>query len=320
MKILITGSAGFIGYHLTKKFIKKNFNIIGIDNLNSYYDPKIKILRNKENKSKKYKFFKVDICDKERLEKIIKKTRPKYIIHLAAQAGVRYSIQNPKAYIDSNLIGFFNIIEAARKFKINHVIYASSSSVYGKQKKLPIKLDYNTNKPQSLYAATKKSNEIIAESYNHIFKIGFTGIRFFTNYGNQGRPDMAIYKFTKNIIDNKKIYLFNKGNHKRDFTHITDSTEFLLRLFIKRKNKKDHRIFNLASGKKVDLKVVLNLIEKNLNKKAKILKYQLQKGDVKETHADISETIKFTKYKPKKNIKDGIKDFIEWFKSHKTKI
>ena len=320
MKILITGSAGFIGYHLTKKLIKKNFNIIGIDNLNNYYDPKIKIFRNKDNNSKKYKFFKVDICNKKKLEKIVHKTKPKYIIHLAAQAGVRYSIQNPKAYIESNLIGFFNIIELARKFKIQHIIYASSSSVYGKQKKMPIKLNYNTNRPQSLYAATKKSNEVIAESYNQIFKIGFTGLRFFTNYGNQGRPDMAIYKFTKNILENKKIQLFNQGNHKRDFTHISDSTEFLSRILMKRKSKKDHKIFNLASGKKVDLKLVLNLIEKNLNKKAKILKYQLQKGDVKETHADISETIKLTNYKPRKNIKDGIKDFIEWFKSHKSKI
>jgi len=316
MKVLITGSAGFIGYHLSKKLLKKKFSVIGIDNMNNYYDPKIKSKRNLSlKKYSKYKFYKLDICNFKKIQNIFKKHKFKAIVHLAAQAGVRYSIENPFAYIKTNLEGFYNILHLANKFKVQNFIYASSSSVYGNQKKLPIKIESNTNSPQSLYAATKKNNEIMAESYNQIHKLNCTGLRFFTNYGNFGRPDMSIFKFTKNIINGKPIKVFNNGNHKRDFTHISDSVEMIFRILKKRQKTTNHEIFNIGSGKKIDLMMIIKLIEKYTDKKAKIIKEILQKGDVKETHANIQKTTLLTKYKPQKKIENGIRDFVFWYKN-----
>jgi len=315
MKVLITGSVGFIGYHLSKKLLDKNIQVIGIDNINNYYDPKVKIKRNLLlKKYSNYKFYKLDINKFKNLEKIYKKYKFQTVIHLAAQAGVRYSITNPFAYIKANLDGFYNILHLSKKYKVKHLIYASSSSVYGDQKKQPISTNANTNNPQSLYAATKKSNEILVESYSQMYKLNATGLRFFTNYGNFGRPDMSIYKFTQNILKNKKIELFNNGNHKRDFTHISDSVEIIFRIIKKRFKTSDHKIFNIESGRKVNLKHVVKLIEKIRNNKAKVKNMGLQKGDVKETHANIKETISLTKYKPQKNIESGVKDFVNWYK------
>ncbi len=316
MKVLITGSAGFIGYHLAKKFLYNKIAVVGFDNMNNYYDPNVKYKRNAElKKFSKYKFYRLDICDFKKIQNIFKKHKFKAIVHLAAQAGVRYSIENPFAYIKTNLEGFYNILHLANKFKVQNFIYASSSSVYGNQKKLPIKIESNTNNPQSLYAATKKNNEIMAESYNQIHKLNCTGLRFFTNYGNFGRPDMSIFKFTKNIINGKPIKVFNNGNHKRDFTHISDSVEMIFRILKKRQKTKNHEIFNIGSGKKIDLMMIIKLIEKYTDKKAKIIKTILQKGDVKETHANIHKTTLLTKYKPKKKIENGIRDFVFWYKN-----
>ena len=295
MKYLITGSAGFIGFNLAKELLKnKSVKLWGIDNINNYYSTTVKKKRNHElKKFKNYNFIKANIVNEKKMYKIFQKIKPDIVVNLAAQAGVRYSIENPKSYISSNLVGFFNILNLSNKFNVKHFFYASSSSVYGNQNKLPININSNTNNPLSLYAATKKSNEVIADSYSNIFKMKCTGFRFFTNYGNYGRPDMSIYKFCENIMSNKQIDVFNKGNHKRDFTHISDSIEFIKRIIDKRTKEHGHKIFNIASGEKIELMKVIKLIEKEIGSKAKINFKIMQKGDVKQTHASITETINY---------------------------
>ena len=318
MQILITGSAGFIGFHLAKKILDSNLKVIGIDNLNPYYDVNLKKNRIKIlKKNKDFKFYKLDLNQKQKISNIIKKYKIKYIVHLAAQAGVRYSITNPEAYFKSNLEGFFNILQLSKENKIKHLIFASTSSVYGNNKKFPLKENMRTDNPLSFYAATKKSNEVMAYSYANIFKIPSTALRFFTVYGPFGRPDMALFKFAKNIIMNKKIPLFNSGNHTRDFTYIADIVEGIF-LLIKKppKSKIPYRCFNIGNGKPAKLKKFLNLIENNLNIKSKVYNMPLQTGDVKKTHSDISFLKKITNYKPKTRIDDGIKEFIKWYKEY----
>ena len=318
MSILITGSAGFIGYHLTEKHLKKNINVIGIDNINNYYDTKLKKNRiNELKKNKKFKFYKIDLCEYKKLDNVIKKNKIKFIIHLAAQAGVRYSIKNPKIYFKSNLEGFFNILEVSRHNKIKHLIFASTSSVYGDTKKFPLNENNRTDHPLSFYAATKKSNEVMAHSYSYIYKLPCTGVRFFTVYGPFGRPDMALFKFTKNIINNQSIELFNNGNHLRDFTYVDDIVDGIYSL-IKRQSKKNipYEIFNIGNGNPKKLKDYLKLIEKKLNSKAKVKKLPLQIGDIFKTHSDIKKLKKYTNYKPKTNIEVGISKFIEWYKDY----
>ena len=318
MSILITGSAGFIGYHLTEKLLKKNINVIGIDNINNYYDTKLKKNRIKElKKNKKFKFYKIDLCEYKKLDNVIKKNKIKFIIHLAAQAGVRYSIKNPKIYFKSNLEGFFNILEVSRHNKIKHLVFASTSSVYGDTKKFPLNENNRTDCPLSFYAATKKSNEIMAHSYSYIYKLPCTGVRFFTVYGPFGRPDMALFKFTKNIINNQSIELFNNGNHLRDFTYVDDIVDGIYSL-IKRHSKKNipYEIFNIGNGNPKKLKDYLKFIEKKLNSKAKVKKLPLQIGDIFKTHSDIKKLKKYTNYKPKTNIEVGISKFIEWYKDY----
>ena len=236
MKILITGCAGFIGYHLCKKLLKNNNIVFGIDNLNNYYDLKLKKDRLKNLKNKKFLFYKIDIKNKKKLLKFVKIKKIDVIYHLAAQAGVRYSIFNPETYFDNNLKGFFNILETCRENKIKHLIFASTSSVYGKKEKFPAKETDNTDQPLSFYAASKKCNEIMAYSYSKIYNLKCTGVRFFTVYGPYGRPDMALYKFTKSIINRKKVNLFNKGHHTRDFTYIDDVVHFLVKMRDIKKN------------------------------------------------------------------------------------
>ena len=253
MKYIITGTAGFIGYHLAEELLRNKKNkVIGIDNLNNYYSVKVKNSRNSMlKKYKNYYFFKSDITHLKKNRENFQKNFSRYSNNLAAQAGVRYSIENPYSYINSNLLGFFNILYLSNKYKVKHFYYASSSSVYGNQKKLEIKINSSTDHPLSLYAATKKSNEIIAESYTNIFKLKCSGFRFFTNYGNYGRPDMSIYKFCELMSKNKPIEVFNKGNHNRDFTHISDSVKLLKIIIKKRLNEKGHKVFNIASGKRL---------------------------------------------------------------------
>ena len=331
---LITGVAGFVGFSLANKLIKnKNFKIIGVDNLNHYYDQKLKIDRLKIlKKNKNFKFHKIDICNQKKLNLIFKKYNFSKVYHLAAQAGVRYSLLNPKLYIMSNIFGFFNILEFCKNYKIRHLIYASSSSVYGASKKFPFSEENNCSHPIQLYAATKRSNELMAHSYSSLYNIPTSGIRFFTAYGPWGRPDQALFKFTKNILEKKKIPLFNKGEHYRDFTYIDDLVDGIIKISNKIPKKKSfdfkktnpgtsycpYEIYNIGSNKVVYLKKYLNLIEKNLKKKAILNLLPLQKGDMVKVSSNINK-IKKLNFNPKTDVTVGVKKFVDWYKDHYNK-
>jgi len=322
MNIIITGCSGFIGFHLAKNLLKSKKNkIVGIDNIDNYYDVKIKYHRTKElKKFKNFKFFKIDICDRKKLEIIFSKIKKiDLVINLAAQAGVRYSFINPKKYIDVNISGFFNVIELSKKYKTKFFIFASSSSVYGDSKSKILKESDVNIKPISLYGATKLSNEIISYTYAKLFKMNCIGLRFFTVYGPWGRPDMSLNQFVKKIILNKKIPLFNKGDHIRDFTYIDDVingiNKIISRRSLIRSKKIPLQILNISSSNPVKLISYLETIEKKLNKKSKLKLLPLQKGDVRKTHGDITLITKYG-YKAKTNIKDGISNFVDWYKSY----
>ncbi len=322
MKILITGCCGFIGYHLTIKLLKQeNFQVYGIDNINNYYDINLKKNRLKNLKLfNKFKFFKIDITNEKKILNNFKKYKYDSVINLAAQAGVRYSISNPKAYFDSNIKGFFSIIEACNYIKTKHLLFASTSSVYGNSKNFPLKETDHTSKPLTFYAASKKTNEVMAYSYSNIYKLPITALRFFTVYGPYGRPDMALFKFTKAITEKDYLELYNNGNHYRDFTYIDDVTQSIYKL-INKPSKKDipFEVYNIASSKTIYLKKYLKTIEKFLQKKAKLKKLTLQQGDIKKTHASISKLeskigkIKITK------LEDGIGKFLSWYKNYYKK-
>ena len=317
MTILITGCAGFIGYHISNHLIKnKKNNVYGIDNLNSYYDINLKKKRlSLLTKNTNFKFSKIDIINYQKLQNFFLKKKIKVIIHLAAQAGVRYSINSPRTYVDNNITGFFNILEISRKYKIKHLLFASSSSVYGSYNKLPLNEDMNTDKPDSFYAATKKCNEVMAYSYSNLYNIKITGLRFFTVYGPFGRPDMALFKFTQNIFNNKTIKLHNYGNHERDFTYIDDVSLRIVKLINKpSKNKIPYQIFNIGNGKPEKLKIFLSTIEKITNILSKKKLVGFQKGDVLKTHASTKKIDKVIKYDDKTNINKGIKNFVDWYK------
>ncbi|MDC0498515.1 NAD-dependent epimerase/dehydratase family protein [Alphaproteobacteria bacterium] len=315
MRVLVTGSAGFIGFHLSDYLLKNNNTVIGIDNINDYYDVNLKKSRLKIlKKNKNFLFHKFDLINSKKLEDLIKKFKVKYIVHLAAQAGVRYSIENPKTYFKNNLEVFFNILEASKKNNIKHLIFASTSSVYGENNNFPLKENDNTDKPISFYAATKKSNEVLAHSYSYIYNLPCTALRFFTVYGPYGRPDMALFKFTKNILENKKIQLYNNGNHSRDFTYISDIVSGIFSLLKKNSNTKNlFNTFNIGNGNSRKLKDYLKTIEKKLNKKAKIINLPLQLGDIKKTHSDISLLNNYSDYLPETDIEEGIDKFIDWY-------
>ena len=289
MKILITGCAGFIGYHATKKLLSKNHYVVGLDSLNKYYDINLKKYRlSKLKKINKFKFIKNDLRNLNKIYYLLINHKIDVVLHLAAQPGVRYSLENPKSYIDNNLLCFFNILEASKNYKIKHFVYASSSSVYGNSKKKKFHENQSTDQPIQLYAATKKSNEIIADSYSNLFKIKTTGLRFFSVYGPAGRPDMAIYKFTQKIINKKKIELYNFGNHARDFTYIDDAINAIYKVILKKKSRKTlHEVYNIASGRTVKLIDLVKILEKKLNIKSKYKFLNLQKGDVVKTSASI---------------------------------
>lgn len=316
-KYLITGSAGFIGFHLSKKLLSEGFSVMGIDNLNNYYDQNLKRNRNKIlKKYKNYKFKKIDIKNYQKLESVFKKNKFQCIINLAAQAGVRYSLINPKSYIDNNIIGFFNVIDLTKKYRVKDIIYASTSSIYGIQRKFPIKEDFDTSNPTQLYAATKKSNEVIAASYSKLYNINTIGLRFFTVYGPWGRPDMAPIKFAKNIIKGKPIEVFNKGKHSRDFTFVDDIVDGIFKIIKKKKKISKNRIYNIGNGKKVSLIEYIKLIEKNLNKKAKKKFLPLQKGDVFKTHSSTKLIRKDYGYVSKTSVANGVKKFVNWYLSY----
>lgn len=332
MKILVTGVAGFVGYHLTKKLIDLKYSVVGIDNINDYYDTDLKKARLELlSKRKVFNFYKCDIVDKTELFKVIKLFNPTHVIHLAAQAGVRYSIENPQAYVDSNLIGFMNILEACRSFPVEHLIYASSSSVYGGNKVAPFSTDHNVDHPVSLYAATKKANELLAHSYSHLYGIPTTGLRFFTVYGPWGRPDMAYYSFTKDIIEGRPIKVFNHGQMERDFTYIDDVVEGIVKLIEKPplgvegwdESKDDlstsfapYKIYNIGNNNPVTLMRFINAIESALGIEAKKIFMDMQPGDVLRTFADVSDLEKDIGFKPSTSIEDGIAKFVEWYKEY----
>ena len=326
MKYLVTGAAGFIGFHLCQSLLQTGKSVRGIDDINSYYDIKLKKERLKNlNKSKKFKFKKLDISNFNNLKKTFSLFKPDVVIHLAAQAGVRYSIKNPHAYTKSNLVGFANILECSRLFNIKHLIFASSSSVYGNTKNIPFKEDENLNSPISYYAATKLSNEVMAYSYSHLYRIPITGLRFFTVYGPWGRPDMALSIFTEAIKNNKKLKIFNNGNMLRDFTYIDDVINAVKKIinkkpkYIKKNNSSSFRILNIGNNKPIKLNSYVNLIEKQLQKKGNKVPYKMQKGDVKQTYASLKKIKKLIKYSPKTSISIGIRKFVTWHNEYYKK-
>ena len=328
MRIFITGSSGFIGFHLSKKLLDSGHSVHGFDSMNNYYDVKLKKARYKIlKKYNKFSFTKNNLENQKVLSNTILKFKPKIIIHLAAQAGVRYSIEKPRVYLDSNITGTYNIIELAKKVNVKHLLIASSSSVYGANKKLPFKEIDKTETQLSIYAATKKSTESIAHSYSHIWKIPITMLRFFTVYGPWGRPDMALFKFTKGIINNKKIDIYNNGKMYRDFTYVDDIVKGIDALINKAPNLKQlgkirndslspvapFRILNIGNTKKVYLLDFINVLEKELGRKAIKNYMPMQKGDVKMTVSDTTLLKKLTGYNPKTNYKIGIKKFLKWY-------
>ena len=313
-KILITGAAGFIGYHLSKNLADDKYDICGIDNINDYYDPQLKEDRLKHlTNFSNFDFQKVDISDRSSLQKIFLKFEPEIVVNLAAQAGVRYSIKNPYAYLDSNLTGFLNIIELCRNQKVNGLVYASSSSVYGLNKKMPFSTTDKTDTPIALYGATKKANELIAHAYSHLYELNTTGLRYFTVYGPWGRPDMAMLIFTKSIIEGKPISVFNNGKMKRDFTYIDDIVNGTKNAIL---NNYDCEVFNLGNSKSEKLMDMISIIEKELGKKAIINFQPMQPGDVKKSFADIEKSKELLSYEPYTSISSGIPKVIEWYRSY----
>ena len=314
-RILVTGSAGFIGMHLCQSLCQKGFKVLGIDNLNDYYDINLKKQRNIVlSQYSNFSFKKIDITDAVELNKNFKTFLPDKVVNLAAQAGVRYSLENPNAYIESNIVGFMNILEACRHNKVEGLIYASSSSVYGGNKKIPFSVSDRVDNPISIYAASKKANELMANTYSHLFGLNTTGLRFFTVYGPWGRPDMAMYIFAEKIAKGEEIEVFNHGNMKRDFTYVDDIVSGILRCIdLNYKNE----IFNLGNHRCEDLSIMIKLIEEHLEKKAKIKFLDMQPGDVKSTFADIDHSKVKLGYSPKTTILEGIPKFIKWFKSYK---
>ena len=335
MTILITGAAGFIGFHITKRLLIEGFEVVGVDNLNPYYDLRLKKTRLNELKnlskkqSVKFLFFKEDLENKNFLTELFRKFKFNKVVNLAAQAGVRYSIENPSSYINSNIVGFANLLEVCRRNCIEHLIYASSSSVYGGNKKLPFSEAHNVDHPVSLYAASKKANELMAHSYSHLYGIPTTGLRFFTVYGPWGRPDMALFLFTKSILNGEPIKIFNKGDMMRDFTFIDDITESLFRVINKdaisdpnfdylkpspSASWAPYKIFNIGNSNPINLMDFISTIEEILGIKAKKEFLDMQPGDVASTSADTVLLENWVGFKPRTSVKDGIKKFIDWYK------
>ena len=327
MNILITGAAGFIGYHTVREILRNGHYVVGLDNLNDYYSVKLKKDRlndlKKKTDSKNFKFYKADLENITFLKKIFKKHNIKIVINLAAQAGVRYSLKNPNPYIKSNIQGFVNLLEICKKNKIDHFIFASSSSIYGKTKKIKFSENDKAVSPVSLYASTKRCNEIIAHSYSHLYNLQITGLRFFTVYGAWGRPDMAYFKFVNHIINGKEIEIYNYGNHTRDFSYIDHIVNGILSVVKNKKNKsikrKKYEIYNLANGKPIKLMSFISVIEKILNKKAKKKYIELQDGDVEKTYANVKKFETHYKLKKSDNLKYGILKFIKWYKKYYKK-
>ena len=330
MSILVTGGAGFIGFHLIAKLLKLGHSVVSIDNLNDYYDPALKQMRLDQlsqlavEVSANYRFIKLDFADRDSVKVLFSAEQFEAVVHLGAQAGVRYSIENPEAYIDSNLTGFANILEGCRHSKIAHLIYASSSSVYGMNKKQPFSTTDKTDYPISLYAATKKSNELMAHAYSHLYELPMTGLRFFTVYGTYGRPDMAYYKFTKAILEGKPIDVYNHGDMLRDFTYIDDIVSAIVNLMDKppvrgasehSNAKAAHKVYNIGNNHPVSLRRFITAIESALGQKAIENSLPNQAGDVPVTFADIDDLQSYIGFNPSTSIEQGIEKFVNWYRS-----
>ncbi|MBS4174971.1 GDP-mannose 4,6-dehydratase [Bacillus sp. FJAT-49736] len=318
--IFITGCAGFIGFHLSKRLLNEGFHVLGIDNINDYYDQSLKYDRLEIlERDMNFVFIKGSIENLELLKSLFKQYDIDNVIHLAAQAGVRYSLKNPHAYIQSNLVGFANILECCKEQKVKHLIYASSSSVYGNNKQTPFSVTDRVDQPVSLYAATKKANELMAYTYSHLYQLPTTGLRLFTVYGPWGRPDMATFTFTNAIIKQEPLDLFNYGNMKRDFTYIDDVIESIYRLIIKghpQEYAPPYIIYNIGNHRPIELHYFIKVLEDNIGTKAIKNFLPMQPGDVPETFADIEDIAKFIEYRPQTDIKDGMSKFIDWFKEY----
>ena len=323
-KVLITGAAGFIGGHLAERLLKDGFTVLGVDNLNDYYDVRLKELRiSGLIKFEKFKFEKLDISEKKEVERVFSEYQPDIVVNLAAQAGVRYSIENPDAYIESNIIGFYNILEACRHSRqegrrpVEHLLFASSSSVYGNQKKTPFSVTDPVDRPISLYAATKKSNELMAYTYCHLYQIPSTGLRFFTVYGPCGRPDMAYFSFSEKIMKGEPIRIFNHGDLYRDFTYVDDIVEGIVRMLnnppVPNEEGDQYKVYNIGNNKPVKLMDFIETLEKVLGKKALKEYYPMQPGDVYQTYADVDELTADFDYRPSTGIEEGLARFAEWY-------
>ena len=318
--ILVTGAAGFIGFHVARRLLAEGRSVVGLDNLNSYYDPALKearldILRREQN----FAFEQIDLADRASMQRLFARHRFARVVHLAAQAGVRYSIDQPHAYVDANLEGFVNVLEGCRHHGCGHLIYASSSSVYGANTKMPFSVEDRTDHPISLYAATKKANELIAHSYSHLYRLPVTGLRFFTIYGPWGRPDMAIYLFTKAIVEGTPIRLFNHGKMRRDFTFIEDATRGVLELGNRVPPDgagAPARIYNVGNNNPEELTHVVAILERELGRPAVKEMLPMQPGDVTETFADVAELMRDTGFRPQTSIEDGLRDFVAWYRDY----
>ncbi len=331
MRILVTGTAGFIGNHLALRLLERGDEVIGVDNLNDYYDVNLKLARLDRIKDHQaFTDLRADLADRSGMEQVFAKYQPQRVVNLAAQAGVRYSIENPHAYMDSNIIGFMNILEGCRHNQVEHLVYASSSSVYGANESMPFSVHDNVDHPLSLYAASKKANELMAHTYSNLYQLPTTGLRFFTVYGPWGRPDMALFLFTKAILAGEPIKVFNYGNHRRDFTYVEDIVEGVIRTLDHPAqanpdwtgenpdpgtSKAPWRVYNIGNQKPVELLKYIETLEKCLGKKAEKELLPLQPGDVPDTYADVEALVTDVGYKPGTPIEEGIEQFVKWYRS-----
>ncbi|CAM3469473.1 NAD-dependent epimerase [Klebsiella quasipneumoniae subsp. quasipneumoniae] len=331
MKFLVTGAAGFIGFHVSKRLLEAGHEVVGIDNMNDYYDVSLKQSRLALLQSPLFTFYKADLADREGMAQIFATEKFERVIHLAAQAGVRYSLENPHAYADANLIGYLNILEGCRHNKVQHLLYASSSSVYGLNRKMPFSTDDSVDHPVSLYAATKKANELMAHTYSHLYGIPTTGLRFFTVYGPWGRPDMALFKFTKAMLEGKSIDVYNYGKMKRDFTYIDDIVEAIIRVqdVIPQPDAEwtvedgspatssaPYRVYNIGNSSPVELMEYITALEEAMGMEAEKNMMPMQPGDVLETSADTRPLYDLVGFKPQTSVKHGVKNFVEWYKGY----
>lgn len=332
MKVLVTGAAGFIGFHLSQRLLARGDEVVGVDNINDYYDVTLKQARLAQLKSQNgFKLVEMGIEDRAGMAELFQQEKPQRVVNLAAQAGVRYSIENPHAYIDSNLVGFTNILEGCRHNGVEHLVYASSSSVYGANTAMPFSVHQNVDHPVSLYAATKKANELMAHTYSHLYQLPTTGLRFFTVYGPWGRPDMALFLFTKSILEGKPIQVFNYGNHRRDFTYIDDIVEGVIRTLdhVASANagwdgdkpdpgtsKAPYRLYNIGSNRPIELLRYIEVLEDCLGKKAEKELLPMQLGDVPDTYADVDALVEDVDYKPSTPIETGIENFVRWYRDY----